>query len=222
LKINIILILRTITNGGTTQSDITLSQNNVSLTQGEKYFLKFDAWAQGDKFIDVKIRKSTSPFTDYTRIGAVYLNTTEHHLSFPFEMTNISDGTAQLVFMVGGDDNDVYFDNVSLKIDISTEILESTKRVGEFRLFTNYPNPFNPSTHIEYYLPEASLVTLTIFNILGQRLGKYINEQQLAGRYKKEIELSHFGSGVYFYSLEAKAVNSGKYFQNIKRMILLK
>ncbi len=73
-----------ITDGGSTQSDIIISQNNISLDQGDKYILNFDAWAQDDKFIDVKIRKVTSPFTDYTKIGAVYVNSTEksYHLQF--------------------------------------------------------------------------------------------------------------------------------------------
>ena len=139
-----------------------------------------------------------------------------------FEMTDISDGTAQLVFMVGDNEHDVYLDNVSLKIKVTSDISESNKLESEFMLYTNYPNPFNPSTQIEYFLPEASFVKLTIYNTIGQKLESYIDGEQSAGRYKKEIELSNFSSGIYFYSLEAKAVNSGKYFHNINKMILLK
>jgi len=211
-----------ITNGRTMQSDIIISQNNVSLDQGEKYILKFDAWAQDGKFIDVKIRKATSPFTDYTKIGAVYVNATVQSLTFPFEMKDISDGIAQLVFMVGGDNNDIYIDNVSLKIDASTGISQSKETAHEIKLFNNYPNPFNPSTKIEYHLPEVSLVKLTIYNMLGQILTTYMNQEQAAGIYVKDIELSTYSSGVYFYSFEAKAVRSGKIYQNVKKMILLK
>ena len=66
------------------------------------------------------------------------------------------------------------------------------------------------------------MVNLTIYNTLGQKLTSYINKKQLTGRYKKEIELSNYSSGIYFYSLEAKAVNSEKHYQNVKKMILIK
>ena len=75
-----------ITDGGTTPSDIIISQNNIALDQNKKYILNFDARAQDDKFIDVKIRKASAPFTDYTKIGAVYLNSAEESFIEQFDL----------------------------------------------------------------------------------------------------------------------------------------
>ena len=119
-----------ITNGGITHKRHYSFPIQCISNSGEKYILKFDGWAQGDKFIDVKIRRANSPFTDYTRIGAVYLNQTEQTHSFSFEMTELSDGLAQLIFMVGGDNNDVYLDNVSLNVDVTTNISKSSYLVN--------------------------------------------------------------------------------------------
>ena len=93
---------------------------------------------------------------------------------------------------------------------------------SKFLLYPNYPNPFNSSTQIEYYLPETSFVRLSIYNYLGQKVTDYINVEQTAGRYSREIQMSNFNSGIYFYSLEAKAVNSGKCYQKTNKMILSK
>jgi len=60
------------------------------------------------------------------------------------------------------------------------------------------------------------------YNALGQKVADYLNAEQTAGRYSKEIQLSNGSSGVYYYSLEAKALNSARYFLKTDRMILLK
>ncbi len=70
-----------------------------------------------------------------------------------------------------------------------------------FRLFQNYPNPFNPATTIRFDLKEASNVALDIYNVLGQRVEYWNYGMMESGRYSKEIDLSRFASGVYFYSL---------------------
>ena len=72
----------------------------------------------------------------------------------------------------------------------------------------NYPNPFNPATTIVYNLPEASLVRLTVYNVLGQQVQMLVDQMQGAGGYAVEWNgLDEAGQpvsgGVYFYRLEA-------------------
>ena len=85
-----------------------------------------------------------------------------------------------------------------------------------FTLSQNYPNPFNPSSVIRYGLPYDVMVTLEIFNILGQRVALVVNEEQEAGYHEAVFQNSTLGSGVYFYRLIA-----GR-FADTKRMLLLK
>ncbi len=84
-----------------------------------------------------------------------------------------------------------------------------------FQLGQNYPNPFNPSTHIDYQLPVASKVTLTIYNLLGQKVRTLINKNQLAGNYNVIFTASGLASGVYIYRLKA-----GKFIQSRKMLFL--
>ncbi len=87
---------------------------------------------------------------------------------------------------------------------------------NKFQLHQNYPNPFNPTTTISFDLPEQSHVTLTVYNILGQKVATLINEVKQAGSYKETFDASSLSSGVYIYKLSA-----GK-FTNSKKMILVK
>jgi len=72
-----------------------------------------------------------------------------------------------------------------------------------FALGHNYPNPFNPVTHITYKLPHDAKVELAIFNLLGQRVETLVNGRQSAGSYTITWNVSQGASGVYFYTLVA-------------------
>lgn len=73
----------------------------------------------------------------------------------------------------------------------------------EFTLGQNYPNPFNPSTRISFSVPERSLVTLTVFDILGRPVRQLVSGTVSAGRHEVSFDASDFASGIYFYQLQA-------------------
>ena len=54
---------------------------------------------------------------------------------------------------------------------------------SEYALLSSYPNPFNPSTRIDYSLPEAGLVTVGVYNMLGQQVTRLVNEHLAGGSY---------------------------------------
>jgi hypothetical protein len=90
-----------------------------------------------------------------------------------------------------------------------------------YSLSQNYPNPFNPRTHISYELPVGSHVTLTVYNILGQKVTTLVDKEMSAGRYVAEWDGASDGgrqvsSGVYLYKLEA-----GNFIKT-RKMLLLK
>lgn len=67
----------------------------------------------------------------------------------------------------------------------------------------NYPNPFNPTTNIEYQIPERSDVQLTVYDVLGREVSVLVNEEQSSGTYTVEFDGSQLSSGMYIYRLEA-------------------
>jgi hypothetical protein len=100
---------------------------------------------------------------------------------------------------------------------------------GEYVLLQNYPNPFNPATTLSYSLPGASNVTLKIYTLLGQEVRTLVNEVQGAGTHTITWNSTNnfgeaVGSGVYFYTLHARADGAGDTgeFLQTRKMLLLK
>ena len=85
-----------------------------------------------------------------------------------------------------------------------------------FDLYQNYPNPFNSSTTIEYHIPNYSLFTINIYDILGRQIKLQFTECLPAGEYKFTFNADELPSGIYFYQLKA-----GSYTQT-KKMLYLK
>ena len=86
----------------------------------------------------------------------------------------------------------------------------------KFQLFNNYPNPFNPTTTINYQIPELSIVSIKVFDVLGRELATLVNEEKPTGSYEVDFNATTLPSGVYFYRLQAGS------FVEIKKMVLLK
>jgi len=87
---------------------------------------------------------------------------------------------------------------------------------SEFWLGQNYPNPFNPETEIEFSLPQATRVTLTVYNLLGQVVEVLVDSELQAGYHVVQWSGENAASGIYFYR-----VTAGE-FTATKRMVLMK
>ena len=87
---------------------------------------------------------------------------------------------------------------------------------GSFKLFRNYPNPFNPTTTIKFQLPQTSQVTLEIYNLIGEKVATLLSAIQPPGSHSVEWDASNLTSGVYLYRL-----NAGNHVET-KKMVLLK
>ncbi len=91
-----------------------------------------------------------------------------------------------------------------------------------YALEQNYPNPFNPSTTIRFLVPTKSHVTITIYNILGQKITELVNSDYQAGTFE-EPWTGNVASGIYFYEIEAVSSNSPQQkFVEVKKMVLIK
>ena len=85
-----------------------------------------------------------------------------------------------------------------------------------YSLEQNFPNPFNPSTKIRFSVPERGLVTLKVFNLLGEEVETLLNSELANGTYEVDFKGTSISSGIYFYTLTANN------FISTKKMILLK
>lgn len=86
----------------------------------------------------------------------------------------------------------------------------------EFALYTNYPNPFNPSTLIKYDIASRTHVQLSVFNVLGQQTTTLVDEIQDAARYTKGFTPTNLPGGVYYYTITAGS------FSKVGKMIYMK
>ncbi len=100
-----------------------------------------------------------------------------------------------------------------------SEVVDVGPRLPEefsFSLARNYPNPFNPCTAIRYTIPSAGRVTLSVYNLLGQRVAILVDEMEGAGSYRVAFDGRPYASGVYFCRLE----HSGR--SVVQKMLMLK
>jgi len=85
-----------------------------------------------------------------------------------------------------------------------------------YQLCQNYPNPFNPSTRITFYLPHSEHVTVTIYNVTGQRIETLVDGQLPAGEHQLYWAANELASGVYFCEMRAAG------FRETKKMMYQK
>jgi len=90
-----------------------------------------------------------------------------------------------------------------------------------FDLEQNYPNPFNPSTSIRFSLPVDARVTMTVYNLVGEKVADAVNSDFAAGSHTITFNASNLTSGIYLYKLNAFGTD-GEAFTSIRKMMLLK
>ncbi len=151
------------------------------------------------------------------------------HLGWPqqnkmgdyFDMISDDEGATLAWAGTFNGEQDVYFGRINQSV-VAIDVNQfDDSPPGEYSLSQNYPNPFNPSTKIKYTLPESGLVTIKVFDILGNEMVKLVNNELPAGTYEAEFSAARFNnlevtSGIYFYRIQSGI------FMETKKMILLK
>ena len=144
----------------------------------------------------------------WENIGFVNGNgTTTSPNSYTFNDTKII--TGKYLYRLKQIDNDGSFTYTNeIEIDFSLP--------DNYELEQNYPNPFNPTTTIKYQIPVSGIVTLTVFNTLGQEVMQLVNGLQQAGTHEVKFDGTNLTSGIYFYQLESGT------FNQIRKLVLIK
>jgi hypothetical protein len=105
---------------------------------------------------------------------------------------------------------------IILSADQTTGIESESITLKDYILEQNYPNPFNPTTNLEFRIANFGLVSLKVFDVLGNEVATLVDEEKPAGRYVLEFDGSQLSSGVYFYKLSSGGLNISR------KMLLLK
>jgi hypothetical protein len=117
-----------------------------------------------------------------------------------------------------GDSEVVDLSDSPFAIVSTTSVIDDVERApAVFSLYQNHPNPFNPSTCIEYQLSHPCRVRLTLVDIRGRILGRLVDHEMPAGRYQVELHAGFYNlsSGIYFYHLEAGV------YRQVRKMLLI-
>lgn len=141
------------------------------------------------------------------------------YLAFPFETIATQTERADLIEKI----TQFFFNDIS---SVTHQPGESVP-IQNFALLQNYPNPFNPSTTIQYQLPVTAMVTLQIFNALGQPVKTVYAGRQTAGHHqvswdgRDDLNRS-LSSGIYFVKMVAESAGSKALFTQTRKILMLK
>lgn len=199
------------------------------------YFVSIDASTNKDRIY--KVDKSTGDTVLFSRIGIG--NNTIRSMAFDNqgelwgtygEENSIStlfkvDKATGLASVIGSTN---FRGVLGLTFTPDSTTLVNSEKINEnsFILLNNYPNPFNPSTNIEFTLPVVSRIKVKVYNLLGQTVKTIFEGTKEAG-YQKLIwnAQDQYGNsvstGIYFYELSAVGID-GREFSQMKKMVLLK
>ncbi len=133
-----------------------------------------------------------------------------------FGVSSLLTQPGSLVVYAGTSDGDIYKDADGL-----TSVKENKVLPDKFYVTNNYPNPFNPSTEVIFNLPERGVVTLEIYNVLGEKVKTLFNSKQFdKGEHAIKMQMSELASGAYLFRIRADFGNKTKMIT--KKMLLLK
>jgi len=153
---------------------------------------------------------------------AIAIDLPKTQLTFEWTVPQIA--TQQGVIRVVQDNqNGTPYDDYSgvFTIEVPTGITGTESGLFSYKLFPAYPNPFNPSTNINYSIPAESHVSINIYDELGRLVTTLVNEVEEPGSYSvtwngRNNNHEKIAAGIYIYSMKA-----GKYIET-RKMILLK
>lgn len=179
----------------------------------------------GVSWIDLsgKFTKPANGQGEQLPIGAPIFDGAQNSwVSETMDLSQFENQFVQLQFRIESDSyiekDGWYIDNIKIMdYDSLTTGMGNNIKPYKFSLSQNFPNPFNPSTVINYQLSSSGFVTLKVFDFLGREVRTIVSKDQEAGSYSINFNASGLASGIYFYKL-----SSGGIFSKTKKMILLK
>ncbi len=199
--------------------------NSVSFNYGD------NPQAADFNIIKSQVFYSTNNFSSSTALGGTlaYLNTSMSTFNVSNLNVFVGNGQTFSLRIYPYSPNGSITATVSLAIHNNVVICGTTSAVTSiddgktgnaipksYQLQQNFPNPFNPSSIIQYDIPKTSFVKISVYDILGREVRVLVNEEKSPGRYQVIFDAKNLASGMYIYT-----IRTGEFSQN-KKMILMK
>jgi hypothetical protein len=223
-------------NSGVASSFFHTASHNVTgynTLEVDFYFVMVSMETNEDFWVQYYNGSAWQTVATFARAGSVQNNVFYHATVTIPRSTYTFPSNAQIRFLcdASADNDDVYIDQIEFRgttatlgssfAKVSDEVSVAEALPESFELKQNYPNPFNPSTTIAFSLPEASEVTIKVYDLSGNLVRTLVNDNRTAGEHEvtwnglndKGVRVS---SGVYIYRIEA-----GNFAQT-RRMVMLK
>jgi len=193
----------------TTESTIPVEMNSfTAAANGNDVTLNWQTATETNNS-GFEILRTNQNGNSWDQIGFIEGNgTTTNEHNYSYVDTNLSSGNYSYKL------TQIDFDGKQKESEVIN--VEVNSQPTEYSLSQNYPNPFNPSTTIEYSISQSSVVTLKVFNSIGEEVATLVNNYKEAGSYKVTFNANDLSSGIYYYKLSANG------FNQVKKMILLK
>lgn len=144
----------------------------------------------------------------------IYLTAEQYPVSVNYYPNEdiLADYTYRLVGIKGENEIHMYLNGQAIEIpyhmdSLVLERVKSNELITEFKMHSNYPNPFNPVTNIRYELPQQSPVRIEIFDVAGRRVALLVDDTQQPGSYTVQFDGSGIASGLYLVRFNAGSFN---------------
>jgi hypothetical protein len=227
-------------NSGTASSFYHTASYNVTgyTTLEVDFWFKMVSMETGEDFWVQYFNGTTwQTVATFARAGSIVNNTFYHQVVTISSGTYIFPTNAKLRFMcdASADNDDVYIDEIEFRglpsaallakggNALSATVLSAAETLpASFKLYSNYPNPFNPTTNIRFELPTEARVKLTVYDIVGREVAQLVNNQKPAGKHEVLFDGAALASGIYYYRLEAQSSTEARKFIEVRKMALTK
>lgn len=184
---------------------------------GDPNAIRFDVFPFTQEFVD------TTPVYRYRGVGAgdttVFLSCVEASPGPAFRSTftfKRGVGLVRTRFNSGTVDAWATTEHFLLSSTITSAPGPQAAQPSSIHLYQNYPNPFNPLTTIRYSIRVRSNVSLTVYNMLGQKVRTLVQDEEDAGTYSVRFDATGLASGMYTYAIKAGS------FVYAKKLLLIR
>ena len=140
--------------------------------------------------------------------------TSSNNNDYTYTDSHLNNGVHYTYRLIDVDINGYEYIN-EITAEVTPSFLGEAIVITEYKLHQNYPNPFNPTTNIVYDVLDQGMVTLKVYNVMGQEVTELVHELKDNGRYATAFNSAGLSSGIYFYTVK---VNN---FTDTKKMLLV-